>query len=286
MGEVKWIKITTNIFDDEKIKLIDAMPDNDAILVIWFKILALAGKTNESGALLLNHKLAYTDEMLATIFGRKITTIRLALNTFEQLEMVEKGDYIQVINWEKHQNEDGLKRIREKNRERVQRFRDKKKVEVLENKEENKPNNDVTLHETLRNALDTSKSYSSSSSLSLYLERFNTFWKIYPKKVGKGKCEEWFKKNKPSEALTNTIINAVEDQKKSPQWIKEDGQFIPNPATWLNQKRWGDSLEVKIEEVKIPEVRRERDDIDYEAEMKQTLKEIKSLYKDKKEEVK
>ena len=51
MAEVKWIKITTNIFDDEKIKLIDTMPDRDALLVVWFKLLTLAGKTNDNGFL-------------------------------------------------------------------------------------------------------------------------------------------------------------------------------------------------------------------------------------------
>lgn len=47
MSEIKWIKITTDVFDDEKICLIDALPDHDAILVIWFKILVLAGKLNK-----------------------------------------------------------------------------------------------------------------------------------------------------------------------------------------------------------------------------------------------
>lgn len=84
-------------------------------------------------------------------------------------------------------------------------------------------------------------------------ERFNLFWDIYPKKVGKGKVEEWFKKNKPSEELTSMIIRAIEEQKYSQQWLKEDGQFIPNPATWLNQKRWqdGEKIDHKAEVNKV-----------------------------------
>jgi hypothetical protein len=71
-------------------------------------------------------------------------------------------------------------------------------------------------------------------------ERFETFWKAYPKKVGKGAAEKSFKKYKPDDALLSAMIKAIETQKRSDQWVKENGQFIPNPATWLNQKRWED----------------------------------------------
>ncbi len=58
---VSWIKITTTIFDDEKIKIIDTMPDHDAILVIWIKLLTLAGKSNAGGTLQISDTLPYTN---------------------------------------------------------------------------------------------------------------------------------------------------------------------------------------------------------------------------------
>ncbi len=126
MAEVNWIKITTGIFDDEKIKLIDALPENDAIFVIWIKLLILAGKANENGAIYLNEDIPYTDEMLATIFHRPLNTVRLALKTFQQFKMIEiKQSAIQIVNWEKHQNVEGLDRIREQNRIRQQKHRQK-----------------------------------------------------------------------------------------------------------------------------------------------------------------
>ena len=125
MADIKWIKIVTDIFDDEKIRLIDAMPDNDAILVIWFKLLTQAGKSNQNGALFINSKIAYTDEMLATIFNRKLSTVRLALDTFQRLGMIEIGEYIQIANWEKHQNIEGMDKIRIQTRERVAKHREK-----------------------------------------------------------------------------------------------------------------------------------------------------------------
>ena len=66
---------------------------------------------------------------------------------------------------------------------------------------------------------------------------FDLFWKAYPKKVGKEAARKAFAKVK---APVETLIKAVEGQKRMPQWLKEDGQFIPHPATWLNQGRWMD----------------------------------------------
>ena len=82
MADVKWIKITTSIFDDDKIKVIEAMPDADTIIVIWFKLLVLAGKTNDNGLIYFTKSIPFTDEVLATIMGRKITVIRAALDLF------------------------------------------------------------------------------------------------------------------------------------------------------------------------------------------------------------
>lgn len=134
MSEIKWIKITTDIFDDEKIRLIDALPDHDAILVIWFKILALAGKHNRNGLLMMSDKVHYTDEMLATIFQRPLNSVRMALGVFEQFGMIEIIDgVITLPNWEKHQNIDGMERIKEQTRNRVARHREKQKNLALGN---------------------------------------------------------------------------------------------------------------------------------------------------------
>ena len=126
MADVKWIKITTDLFDDEKIKLIDVLPERDAIIVIWFKLLTLAGKTNDNGLAYIMEEMATTDEVLATVFNRPINTVRLALNTFKRFKMVEINDHINVINWEKHQNVEGLDKIREQTKKRVAKHRAKK----------------------------------------------------------------------------------------------------------------------------------------------------------------
>ena len=124
--EVKWIKLTTYMFDDEKVKIIESMPDADSLLVIWIKLLCQAGKTNASGHIYLSENIPYTDEMLATIFCRPLNTIRLALDTFRKLDMIGGNGDLYINNWEKHQNDVALQKL--KNRERVARHREKQKL--------------------------------------------------------------------------------------------------------------------------------------------------------------
>ena len=144
MSDVRWIKITTDIFDDEKIQLIESMPEGDTLIVIWFKLLVLADKQNYSGVLALGDKIFYTEEMLTTVFRRKATTVKLALKTFERFSMIAFVDgAVTIPNWEKHQNIDGLEKIRQQTRERVTRFRQKQKA-VVNDKEQLKLECNVT----------------------------------------------------------------------------------------------------------------------------------------------
>lgn len=71
-------------------------------------------------------------------------------------------------------------------------------------------------------------------------ETFEEFWKEYPKKVGKAKCSDVWKRLKPKPDLFEKIMTALRVQKQSPQWTKDGGTYIPNPLTWLNQRRWED----------------------------------------------
>ena len=158
MSEIKWIKITTDIFDDEKMCLIDALSDRDAIIVIWIKLITLAGKLNTKGVLAISKNIVYTDEMLAQTFHRPLNTVRMALEVFEKFGMVEKIDgVIMLPNWEKHQNIDGMEKIKEQNRNRAARHRQKQKL-LAQNNESNVTDNvidNVTV--THGNALDKDK---------------------------------------------------------------------------------------------------------------------------------
>jgi predicted phage replisome organizer len=129
MADVKWIKITTDIFDDEKILLIESMPDSNAVIVVWFKLLCLAGKQNNSGVFMLNDKIPYTEKMLSTIFRMNEATVTMALKTFEQFGMIEIIDgVITIPNWGKHQSLDQLEERKEYMKNYMQNYRQKQKA--------------------------------------------------------------------------------------------------------------------------------------------------------------
>jgi predicted phage replisome organizer len=129
MAEVKWIKITTDIFDDEKILLIESLPEADSIIVVWFKLLCLAGKQNNCGVFMMGNSMPYTDSMLATIFRRKESTIKLALKTFQEFGMIEIIDgVITIPNWNKHQSLDSYEKKKERDRLYQQERRQKQKL--------------------------------------------------------------------------------------------------------------------------------------------------------------
>ncbi|WP_445815461.1 phage replisome organizer N-terminal domain-containing protein [Staphylococcus aureus] len=128
MGEVSWIKLKVGMFDDSKIKYIEALPERDTIITIWVKLLTLSGKYNEQGYIMLSENLPYNEEMLANEFNRPINSIRLAIQTFETLGMIEKvNGVIKVTNWEKHQSLDSKAKHKEKNKLRQQRYRERQK---------------------------------------------------------------------------------------------------------------------------------------------------------------
>lgn len=75
------------------------------------------------------------------------------------------------------------------------------------------------------------------------IDRFDTFWSAYPKKIGKAKCQRWFDTHNVDDTLLDTMLKAIDTQKVTEQWTKDNGKFIPHPYTWLNQGRWDDEVE-------------------------------------------
>ena len=133
MSDVRWIKIYTNMFDNRKIKQIEKLPEGNALLVTWLKLLTLAGNVNDSGFVYFTKDIPYTDQMLSTEFNMPLSTIQLALNVFKQYEMIDiTDDLLKISNWEKYQNVEGMEKIREQNRIRKQnqRLREKEAKQI------------------------------------------------------------------------------------------------------------------------------------------------------------
>ena len=129
MADIKWIKIATEVFDNRKIRQIEIMPDGDSILVIWFKLLCLAGNVNDKGLIYFTDEIPYTDQMLAAQFNRPLTTVQMALGLFQKFGMIDIiDDIIKVSSWEKYQNVEGMEKIRAQTRARVASHREKQKA--------------------------------------------------------------------------------------------------------------------------------------------------------------
>lgn len=238
MSDVKWIKISTNIFDDEKILLIEGMPEKYTIITCWFKLLCLAGKSNNSGVFVLNDKIAYNDEMLASIFRMPVSSVRLSLNTFQNFGMIELIDgVITIPNWDKHQSLESYEKKKEYDRQYQAQKRLEQK-EIVKNRTTNRTSivlldKDIDIEEDKdieKKEISKEKKYG-----------FDTFWKSYPRKVGKEKCLNWFLAHKPNEELLSKMIKTIEAYKQSKQW--SNPQYIPHPYTWLNRGGWDDELE-------------------------------------------
>ena len=133
MSEVKWIKIVTDIFDNKKIKQIEKIPNGDTILVIWFKLIVLAGVTNDDGLVYITDEIPYNSETLSNEFNKPLNEIKIALDIFQKFKMIEIiDDFIRLKNWQQYQNVDGLEKIREQTRLRVQKHRENQRL-TLEN---------------------------------------------------------------------------------------------------------------------------------------------------------
>ncbi|MCR4944656.1 MAG: phage replisome organizer N-terminal domain-containing protein [Clostridium sp.] len=187
MSDIKWIKITTDMFDNEKIRLIDAMPERDTIHYVWMRLLVQAGKTNANGFIYLSDQIPYTEEMLSTLFNRNINSIRLALSVLENFKMIniEENKEIKIVNWEKYQNVEGVERIREQTRKRVAKCRERKKEEKAnvtksnvtvteqKEKEKNKNKEDLEVDEEKEIRLDQDKNLDENREKNTKDEKLN-----------------------------------------------------------------------------------------------------------------
>ena len=129
MAEVKWVKLTTDMFDNRKIKHLRRLPEGNNIVLIWVMLLTMAGRCNASGMIFLTENIPYTPKMLADELGFEENTVQLALASLEQLNMIvtERG-FFAISGWEEYQNIEGMDKIREQNRLRKQRQRENQKL--------------------------------------------------------------------------------------------------------------------------------------------------------------
>ncbi|MGM9683144.1 MAG: phage replisome organizer N-terminal domain-containing protein [Eubacteriales bacterium] len=229
IADVKWIKITTDIFDDEKILLIESLPDANAIIVVWFKLLCLAGKQNNSGVFIMSNKIAYTDKMLATIFRMKESTVQLALRTFEEFGMIEIVDgVITIPNWGKHQNLDQLETKRAYMRNYMAEYREKQKAltcktnsksnsksNVSEAEEDIERESDIDIERERDIKADSSETACCTKNVQRVIEAWNSLGLTKITKISDGTVRSKLLKKRIKDYGIDSVLEAIENVRQS-----------------------------------------------------------------------
>lgn len=234
MGDVKWIRLSIDMFDNRKIKYLRSLPEGDKIILIWVALLTIAGRCNSGGMIFLTENIPYTTKMLADELDFEENTIILAVNALKKLGMVrEFNEALLITNWEEYQNIDGLEKIREQDRIRKQRQRDKEKeAKLLECH--------VTCHD------EVTQCHATEKEIELEIEKdinkkhivhdaralFEDLWSLYPLKRGKGQVSDTKKKELLKIGLgemTRAIDRYKTDLEKDSSWRKAQ-----NGSTFFN----------------------------------------------------
>lgn len=265
MAEISWIKLKTTMFDDEKIKLIQSMPEADAILVIWIRLLVLAGKTNDEGLIYIQRNMPYTEEMLATLFSKPVNVVRLALMTLQQFNMIDLNEdgLIAIENWDKHQNIEGMEKVRLKNAERVRKHRERKKQQALEDKNSGNVTCNVTvtdcngtdkdidkeidIDKDKKNRSKTSCKYS-DEHLRLAEKLKNNLINDFPSEMKRVNIEKWadtFRLIEERDQQTIAEIDYVLD-------------WLPTNSFWFGNIRSASKLRTQFEKLKF-EIKNEKE---------------------------
>lgn len=231
-----WIKLKTDFFNREDIDFMLSQP-NGCQYVVLYQMLCL-NTANTSGELI--NKIG---EMIVPYNIEKIVrdtkyfdfdTVAVALELYKKLGLI-------------YEQEDGNLKITDVERmigsESASREAIKKREQRLKKKIEGTQEGTNCLIENRDKSIDIRYKILDNNKKEIYKEKFEEFYKNYPKKLKKAEVEKWFKKNNPNDELFKTIMTQLEKFKKSKEWKEQ--QYIPYPSTWLNQKRWEDEIKTQ-----------------------------------------
>lgn len=137
-----WFKVSANVFDSDKIKILRADTKiGDSLALMWFFLLALARKKNDGGYVYATEGVAYTPKTLAAVGGFKPKIAEAALEVFQQYNMIDIEDngYIYIVGWSEYQNTEELSKLKER-----ERCKEAMRVKRQREKQSKTCNNDVT----------------------------------------------------------------------------------------------------------------------------------------------
>jgi len=167
---------------------------------------------------------------------QEIESVIEELSVTKIANVTKANSIVTVINRRMHRED----RERKSTCLRVRKFRNSK-CNIASNADITVPSSSSSSTSTIKNNPPTPRKRGM-----VYADDFLTFWKIYPKKVGKDAAWRAWKSRNGTRPAIAVLVSVIEKQAQSDQWQKENGQFIPNPATWLNQGRWDDEVDVCV----------------------------------------
>jgi hypothetical protein len=225
-----WLRLWHDMPNDPKWRTIARVSKQSIpeVIAVYVHLLVIASNATERGrtqpnenediASALDMETEQVDSIVAAMQGRVLDGDMLTGWSKRQVER-EDGAAERSKRWREAQKE--AKRTQPNATERKQTHSERKQT----------PDTDTDTDKTL------------SAKQPALVAGFDEFWDRYPKKVGKGAAETAWKKAKVNGHLSD-VLSALDNQKRSEQWAKDGGQFIPNPSTWINQRRWEDVLPV------------------------------------------
>jgi len=243
MADVKWIKITTDMFDNRKIRHLRRLPEGNNIVLIWVMLLTMAGRCNSSGMIFLTENIPYTPKMLADELDFEENTVKLALNALEQLNMiVANGNYFTIAGWEEYQNTIGMDKIREQNRIRQANYKAEQKLlqgNVTDNvtanvtvTQGNATEEDIEEEKELDKDIDIKKNSAAQPSKADVNAFFESIWELYPVKKGKASVSDTKRKalfKIGYERMEQAINRYLTELKRDASWRKPQ-----NGSTFFN----------------------------------------------------
>lgn len=151
-----------------------------------------------------------------------IQNVRTALLKLEKWQFLTSkstkgGRLITIINWDSYQQ------VQQSDQQSLQQRANKELTTIKKGKNEKK-------------------------NTSRYTDEFEQFWQAYPRKVGKGAAFKVWKRLNGIRPKIDELVQIIEQHKKTEQWRRNNGQFVPHPQTWLNQERWNDEINAPSED--------------------------------------
>jgi predicted phage replisome organizer len=246
MNEVKWIKLWVDMFDNIKIRKLNKLPNalGDTIKAIWFEILALAGKVNESGYLFYikrGQQIPYDIKRLSEDLDRDEKQIQVALDYFLDNNMVGMmDDTYMIANWTTYQDNDALQRLKDKEYHKNY-MANRRSKEIPLDTTITTPQTPIEMPPTTQNKPTTA--FSNKPSINTLNEEFKQLWALYPNKKGKEKSLEKYIKYRLDGVSYEEVLQGIENYNKEIEAKHTPMNYIKMASTWFNQKCWEDTYD-------------------------------------------